>query len=166
MWYRWHDNKAFGNANFFDKLHENASKLLNWLKEQFVSRYGVEPAFLVQENWLQNDQTITTEHATGAFQWISLPDKISGKTTYDGHTVTVAAPSFRDLCSAPGCVEQCREVIRKNGHLLEKILDDATQDSELIMLEGWTNMIESARILPQQQLGLSDAIHQYGTQVR
>lgn len=132
---------------FFSNQQGNASRLLTWLKQKFLDRFGVEPHFVLQKEWFTEDSTVTTAHALGRHSWFTpvsdVPTSIYSYTTYNGKKWGVTTPSFRDGATLIGCGTPCREVTRRNGTTLINALN-AGRDATMILLEGWTDMIESA----------------------
>lgn len=137
---------SLGDA-FFSNQQGNASALLTWLKSQFKARYGVEPAFILHRTWFENDTTINTNHAVGKEGWFTpkSDDQSSTHTyqSYNGETWGAVAPAFRDANTKAGCGAPCREVTRRNGATLDNALT-AGANAKFILLEGWTDMAESA----------------------
>lgn len=136
------------DRNFINQ-EGNASRLIEWLKVQFKDRYGVEPAFILQDNWFHEDSTLTEEHAAGQHCWFSTVsdeiDSVSSLCPFNDQFWGVATPGFRDANTVAGCGEECREVTRRNGDTLIYALDRAVDaNATMVMLEGWTDMVESA----------------------
>ena len=131
----------------FTNQQGNASSLLKWLKLQFRERYGVEPLFILDRTWFEVDSTITSNEAVGAHGWFKPESNFQSSThsyrEYNGATWGVIAPSFRDSQTVSGCGKACREVTRRDGETLVGALDQGRQ-AKFILLEGWTDMIESA----------------------
>jgi hypothetical protein len=147
LWYRI-DGKpviANWNANDLENHQGNASRLLSWLKSQFQAKYGTEPYFILDETWLALDTTVTEDQADGKHGWFRPPPLRKPYTyrEYNGMKSGVVVPGFRDPGTTPGCGERCRELVRNGGDTVHTGLK-AGSDSDLIILEGWTDMIESA----------------------
>lgn len=133
--------------SFFSNQEGNASKMLEWIIGNFIDRYGLEPALILQDNWFENDSTIDSRHAVGMHNWFipvhDVASSIYSYSSYNEQVWGVVAPSFRNGKSTPGCRDDCREVTRSDGKRLEGALAAGT-DAKFILLEGWTNMVESA----------------------
>ena len=129
---------------FFSNQEGNASALLRWIKLQFATRYGIEPSFILDQKWFETDSTITSDDAVGKNGWF-IPQfhKTHSYVEYNGATWGAVAPSFRDANTLPGCGDSCREVTRRNGATLIDALNQG-MSAKLILLEGWTDMAESA----------------------
>ena len=149
LWYLLDGKPVIANWNLrdnkFSNQQGNASRLLAWLKEKFLERYGVEPYFIVEETWISEDDTITTSEAGGKHGWFNPLDESYTYETWNGEEWGVVVPSFRDSGTIPGCSTDCREILRKGGKTLKDGLE-AGKDSKLLMLEGWTNMAETAGV--------------------
>lgn len=132
----------------FKHQQGNASRLITWLKAQFKFRYNVEPTFILQDNWFHEDSTLNDEHAMGQHCWFTpvsnVKESVSSVCPFNDQFWSVAAPGFRDPNTVAGCGEECREVTRRNGKTLVHALNLAVEkDATMVMLEGWTNMVES-----------------------
>ena len=146
MWFRIDGKPVIVSYNLrndrFSNQQGNASRLIDWLKVQFNDRYGVQPYFILESTWFGLDSTIGTNQAGGKHEWFTPPMKTSTYTTYNNLIWGHALPGFRDPNTLPGCTATCREVVRNNGATLENGLAPGLS-AKLIILEGWTNMIES-----------------------
>lgn len=123
--------------------------MLDWIKGKFLQKYGLEPHFLLQKTWFENDSTITEKHALGKHGWFKpKSDEIDSAHSfldYNGKVWGVSVPGFRDAFTEEGCGEDCREVTRREGQSLVNSLDKAAQNNAtMVLLEGWTDMAESA----------------------
>jgi Domain of unknown function (DUF5010)/DUF5010 C-terminal domain len=132
---------------YFSNQQGNASQLLAWLKDRFFERYGVEPLFILQDSWFTEDSTITPDLALGQHGWCKPvhddPTSIYSYITYNGKKWGVTTPGFRNGEGIIGCGDSCREVTRRNGTALINALNSG-KDATLVMLEGWTDMLEGA----------------------
>jgi len=119
--------------------------MLAWLKNNFKTRYGVEPMFILDRTWFDVDSTITTAHAEGKHGWTG--SKKNGiYYTYESYNNDLwgcLVPAFRGSKTLPGCGSECREILRRDGEALDDALSDGL-NSKFIIMEGWTDMIESA----------------------
>ena len=136
----------------FSNGEGNISTMLQWIKGRFEQEYGVEPAIIIQGAWLKRDSTLTTtpDLVEGVHNWFS-PRKgfLHSQTEFNDKKWGVIGPGYRKVsgntfheANEPGCGTICREVPRRGGQTL---IDgfEANKDSELILLEGWTNMGEN-----------------------
>lgn len=136
-----------GSSAFFSHQQGNMSAMINWLKSQFKARYGLDPAFILQKNWSENDSTITPTQATGEHDWFTPKSDIESSNhsyySYNGAIWGATVPGFRDRGTLPGCGIPCREVTRRNGASLDSALAQGA-NAKFILLEGWSDMAESA----------------------
>ena len=136
----------------FSNGEGNISTMLQWIKGRFEQEYGVEPAIIIEGAWLKRDSTLsaTPDLVEGVHNWFS-PEKgfLHTQTEFNRKKWGVIGPGYRKVSgntfheeNEPGCGAICREVPRRNGQTL---IDgfEANKDSELILLEGWTNMGEN-----------------------
>lgn len=147
LWFR-HNGRpvvAFWTLSsyFFQNQKGNASALLRELRAKFKERYGEDPLFIVDTTWIDEDPTITANDAWGANAWFGPPQNNFTYTTWGGKSWGALVPSYRDPDTYPGCGAGCREVTRNNGDTLRRAFDKG-QSSQFILLEGWTNVVESA----------------------
>jgi hypothetical protein len=147
LWYRLdgHPVVAFWSLSsfFFQNQEGNASTLLADLRQRFEERYGEEPLFIVDTTWASEDSTLTEADAEGVNDWFGPPDNHYTYRDWGGAIWGATVPGFRDPDTLPGCGEPCREVGRQDGQALRDALD-AGRDARFILLEGWTDIAESA----------------------
>lgn len=135
---------------FFKNQQGNASRMLTWIINKFKQRYGVKPFFILQDTWFLTDSTITTKQAKGRHGWFApvynVTDSVFTFRTYNGATWGVTTPAYQNGYSFPNCGATCREVPRDNGATLTNALTLATttESASWMMLEGWTDWVESA----------------------
>jgi len=107
----------------------------------------MEPAFILQDSWFETDSTISTQQATGQHGWFSpkynVPNSIFSFRNFNGVNWGVSAPGYQNGNSLPNCGDTCRAVPRLNGTTLTAALHSG-QNAFWMMLEGWTDMVESA----------------------
>ena len=140
------------NLSVFCNLDGNVSRMLQWLKAKFLAEYGVEPTFITQKDWIEGDPTITPDLVEGVHGWISpSSDHMSSITEWGGKQWGVVGPGYRKVkkdmgpknpYTGPGCGEICRENTRQSGWTAIDGLE-TNRNSELILLEGWTNIEEN-----------------------
>ncbi len=136
---------SIGDA-FFKNQANHARILLIELSGKFYARYGVKPYFLLDQNWLSEDPTVSSlEEVIGVNNWFTPPVSSYTYRSFKNRTWGVAVPSFRDVRNTPGCGVTCREIPRNNGYTLSSALNQGyTQNASLVLLEGATNVIETA----------------------
>lgn len=142
---------ATWNARFFTNQNGNLSRLLLWINLRFQERFGTKPWFIIQEDWLRSDPTLSVIPdgvILGVHSWMKpVHDEITSVfsyTEYNNKTWGLAAPGFRNPKTIPGCGAACREVTRRNGTTLRTALNEGVvRDSYITLLESWTNMAES-----------------------
>lgn len=153
MWYR-HNGRpvvAFWNLrdSFFVNQAGNASRMLQWISNKFQGQFGVQPFFLLQDDWLVSDPSLKDSGVVGGVhKWFDplhdVASSIYSYNRYQNEDWGVIAPSFRSGGTDPGCGTQCREVSRRNGKTLKAALDKGKQSSGMSLLEGWIDMAEAA----------------------
>jgi hypothetical protein len=128
---------------FFSHQSGNASALLRDLRARFNDRYGEDPLFIVDGTWIEKDPSLTTNDVFGVNDWFGPPANNFTYRSWNGSTFGAAVPGFRDPNNHPGCGNACREVPRRDGAALSSALD-AGASARVILLEGWTDVAESA----------------------
>jgi hypothetical protein len=128
---------------FFANQQGNASALLRDLRARFIARYGEDPLFIVDRTWILEDSTLTPTDAQGVNDWFNPPQNNFTYFTWGGARWGAAVPSYRDPDTTPGCGVACREVLRRDGETLRAALDLGL-NARVTLLEGWTNIAESA----------------------
>lgn len=130
---------------FFSNQSGNASQLLDFLRSNFISRYGENPLFILDQAWIAEDSTITTSHAYGVNNWFDPTVNTYTYRTWDGRDFGAAVPGFRDPNNPPGCGAACREQLRRDGAALSEALQEGyNRRARFTLLEGWTDIAESA----------------------
>lgn len=128
------------SSSNFSNQQGNASKLLAWLKNNFKARYGMEPVFILQDDWFTKDTTINSTHAYGKHSWFSpktdIASSIYSYTSYNGAKWGAVAPAFSKQ-------DPAREVSRRDGATLDMALAKGL-DAKFTFLESWTNWAEGA----------------------
>lgn len=131
------------SSYFFQNQRNHASALLRDLRAKFQERYGETPYFIVDKTWIDEDPTITTREADGVNAWFDPLVAAYTYTRWNGTSFGATVPSFRDPNNFPGCGRACRELGRNDGRTLRDAFA-AGASSRVILLEGWTNVAESA----------------------
>jgi len=125
------------------------------LKSNFLTRYGVEPFFILDKNWFSEDSTITMAHTGSKHAWFGpkcaysnpyfahFVHSVHTYVKYNGGKWGCVVPSFCNLDTLPGCGKSCREVLQSGGDTLRNGLNDGL-DATFIMLKPWMNIVKSA----------------------
>ena len=123
----------------------NLSRALDWLRMQIQNEFKLaNPFIMVLDSFYRADSTLEG-HVDGVYSWF---DPSSGQATlsppnFPGPRGATVVPGFRHPSNAPGCGGSCSELPRFHGHQLIAALE-GQKNTELVLLEGWTNIIESA----------------------
>jgi hypothetical protein len=128
---------------FFSNQQGNASLLLRDLRSKFMARYGENPLFILDQTWTQLDSTITVDDGQGMNAWFVPPGNHYTYRNWGGNSWGAMVPGFRDPQTTPGCGNACREVLRRDGQALRDAFS-AGLTAKLSLLEGWTDIYESA----------------------
>jgi hypothetical protein len=138
--FMWHPVAHFTN------LQGNLSQALDYLRQQTQATYGFDPFIVVTPSFYGADSTLPG-HVDAVYEWYdpgtgsgTLPAATLG--SYSGATI---APSLRawPANTGPGCGSSCLEVQRWHGHGMISALEQQ-KNTDFVLLEGWTNVIESA----------------------
>ena len=147
LWYRREGRPVVAfwtlSSYFFSNQRGNASALLRDLRAKFQQRYGEDPIFIVDSTWISEDPTITTAEAQGSNDWFDPNHSNYTFKSWGGARWGAAVPGFRDPDNAPGCGAGCREKPRRDGATFREAMN-AGRDSRFTLLEGWTDVAESA----------------------
>jgi Domain of unknown function (DUF5010)/DUF5010 C-terminal domain len=130
---------------FFSHQQGNASRLLDFLRNRFIARYGESPVFILDRTWTAEDTTITASHAYGVNDWFNPSIRNYTYFTWNGRDFGASVPGFRDPNTPPGCGSLCREYPRQDGASLSTALQEGiNRRARFTLLEGWTDIGESA----------------------
>lgn len=147
LWYRLDGRPVIAfwtlSSYFFSNQRNNASAMLRDLRAKFIARYGEDPVFIVDGSWLSEDPSITAQDAQGANDWFDPSHSVFTYRAWGGKKWGALVPSYRNPDTSPGCGAACREQTRRNGQALRDAFN-AGLDSRFTLLEGWTNVVESA----------------------
>jgi hypothetical protein len=152
----------------------NLRDTLKFLREKVLAESGQNPFIVVDAGFWGHDAAALGENVTlpapvGAVpavdaisNWWRPDPPTTGVGTRDpagphnGYLAGTIVPAFRDwkkigvpeprpIVGQPGCGLDCREVLRRRGHALVDYLEHhKAKQSNFVLLEGWTNVIESA----------------------
>ncbi len=147
LWYRLDGRPVVAfwtlSSYFFSNQRNNASALLRDLRAKFIARYGEDPVFIVDGSWLSEDPSITATDAQGANDWFDPNVSVYTYRSWGGKRWGALVPSYRNPDTVAGCGASCREQTRQNGQTLRNAFN-AGLDSRFTLLEGWTNVVETA----------------------
>ncbi len=147
LWYRFDGRPvvAFWGPVGMSNVQGNASRLFDYLRSNFIARYGENPHFNVTNDWMQRDTTLTTQHVQAAEGWFNPLQNTYTYVSWNGARWGCAVPGFRDPNYLPGCGTVCRERLRNDGGALRSGLTAGlVQGARFTLLEGWTDIAESA----------------------
>lgn len=143
----------------------NLSLLLDYLRHQVWTTTGANPFIVVSLGFWSADTTLANQLTVGGqqvpavdavFSWWAGTPGVGTQVAagpHNGHTGATIVPGFRGwpdqvATPGPGCGQDgppmgCREVSRGRGnHLIQALEKHKT--TNFVLLEGWTNVIESA----------------------
>lgn len=129
----------------FSNQTGNASALLNFIRSQFIGRYGEDPLFVLDQSWLAEDSTLSESAAYGVNNWFDPNLNTFTYRSSNGRYIGAMVPGYRNSNTAPGCGTSCREQLRRGGDALREGLQRGYDlRARFALLEGWTNIAESA----------------------
>lgn len=147
LWYRLDGRPVVAfwtlSSSFFANQQGNGSALLRELRAKFLERYGEDPIFICDSTWANDDPTLTPAEAQGLNDWFDPNRGVSTYHSWGGQKWGATVPSYRDPDTRPGCGAACREQLRRHGAALREAFE-AGRDARFTLLEGWTNVVESA----------------------
>ena len=146
LWYKI-DGKpvvAFWNLrdSTFVNQQGNTGAMINFLKNKFLETYGVEPFFIVQKNWLDEDTTLRkdgsinySDYVEGAHHWIHPRDN-------DVSSYHLLNDEYWG-CVANGFIHDDFQVDKRNGDTLREGLQEGVdKNAKVVLYEGMINMVE------------------------
>ncbi len=146
LWYRLNGRPviAFWGPVWMSNVQGNAGRLFDYLRANFISRYGEDPHFNVTSDWTQGTG-LTTTQVQAAEGWFNPLQNTYTYVSWNSALWGCAVPGFRDGNNLPGCGSACRERLRNDGAALRAGLAAAvTGGARFTLLEGWTDIAESA----------------------
>lgn len=116
--------------------------ILDQVRADCMEEFGMDPLLIVDQDWAKRDPELSksTESLGGLNNWFNMNSPYTVRTFKD-LTIGVGVPGFlvNDLQGSKMFLDA------DHGHLLEKALSFCIRNySDLILLEGFTNVLENA----------------------
>lgn len=129
----------------FTNQQGNFSRMFSWLRQKTIDTYGFNPIIVVSTRLVGADTTLSSA-VDGVFSWYAAPDGTAappaGSYAYKGTTIVPSVRLFPNN-TGPGCGSPCGEISRAHGNTLLSALEQQ-KGTRFVLLEGWTNVVESA----------------------
>ena len=123
----------------------NLSRMLTYIRQQFIARYGMNPVFNLDNTWFTDDPTLTSEIAQAKNSWFDPTKSVYTYDTFNGSEWGAVVPAYRDPSTVPGCGLSCREQTRNNGSTLSSALQlGVGLNASFTLLEGFCDILENA----------------------
>ena len=133
--------------NWFNNIQGNLSRILKYVREECQKTFGFEPYIIIQQTWLQRDNTVSTSGAFDAVHgWFSAAGGRSWSLVeWNGVKTGVVVPGF-------GTADDPRHLdpfmgTSDSGKMLKTGLDNTVNaGARTTLIEGFTNAAETAAI--------------------
>ncbi|WTL51202.1 DUF5010 domain-containing protein (plasmid) [Streptomyces sp. NBC_01497] len=133
--YEWSDN----SPDFTDQGNGNSAAMLAYVRQQAQSEFGVDPYLIVDQSWLNNDSTVSSQ-VMGANGWFSLNNGGETLDTFDGRKYGVAVPGFNVVEGSTNMV-----IDPDHGNTFVKNLTATVNNQATVtLMEGFTDVLENA----------------------
>ncbi len=139
--FMWHGGYAFySRTNFF---HE----LIDALRAATQRDFGVDPFIIVEESWLVLDPAT---RADAVYDWFGAASSSATVMTHNGFRVGHVVPGY----DCTSCDPPSPYILnRQNGDLYRAGLQAVAPESDLVLIEGLTNVDENAHLLETSTWG-------------
>ncbi|MBB6669448.1 DUF5010 domain-containing protein [Cohnella nanjingensis] len=131
--YEW----GIGDFAFTNQGNGNLKKMVEYVRQQAQTEFGVNPFLIVDQSWLSEDPTVASV-VDGVHNWFPVP---GGKSinTFNGKNFAVTVPSFRfDVGSTH------MEIQPNHGQTLKDNLAATVPISLVTLVEGFSDWEENA----------------------
>ncbi|MEU4095927.1 DUF5010 domain-containing protein [Streptomyces sp. NPDC026673] len=135
--YFWSNNSfAFTNQG-----GGNSARLLQYVRSQTQSTFGLNPHFVVDNSWLKNDPAVSTV-ADGANSWFGVPNPTYTNQVFKGTSNGVTVPGFHFVSGASNMV-----IDPNHGKTLADGLEATVNGgNQITLVEGFTDWRENAAL--------------------
>lgn len=116
--------------------------LLDQIRARCMDEFGLDPFLVVDQDWTKRDHELTeaTESLSGLNDWFNMQVPYTVRT-FRGTTIGIGVPGFlvNDLTGDKMFLDA------DHGNLLNEALNHCvTNNSDIILLEGFTDVLENA----------------------
>ena len=138
--FMWHGGfEWYTRQNFFHGL-------IDALRQATRRDFGVDPFVIVEESWLRLDPAAGVD---GVFDWFEPGRSFATLMTRNGIRVGHVVPGYDcSRCAPAGPV-----ILRQAGKLYQAALEAVAPSSDLVLIEGITNVDENAHLLDTSAWG-------------
>jgi hypothetical protein len=138
--FMWHGGfEWYARQNFFHAL-------IDGLRQATRRDFGVDPFVIVEESWLRLDPAANVD---GVFDWFEPGRSFATLMTRNGIRVGHVVPGYDcSRCAPAGPV-----ILRQAGKLYQAALEAVASSSDLVLIEGITNVDENAHLLDTDAWG-------------
>ncbi|MCU0663159.1 MAG: DUF5010 domain-containing protein [Myxococcota bacterium] len=149
MWYTHNGRPVISAWNLLDAGFTNrskASEMLNYCANRFEKDFGVKPLWILQQNWFEQDSRFNNaSYVLGKHDWKSKYSKeYYTYRTFNNYKTGVLAPGYKQEIGSVVDGETYEMPRWVNGKNMTQVAFEDGKDAEMILLEGWTNLVESA----------------------
>ncbi|MBM9505852.1 DUF5010 domain-containing protein [Actinacidiphila acididurans] len=136
--YEW----SINDFAFTNQGNGNAAKMLAYVRTQAKAQFGVDPYFVVDQSWLQQDPTVSAQIG-GVDDWFGVPTPASTLATFNGATYGAAVPGFH---FASGTTTM--NIDPNHGQaLVNGLTATVGKGAKVTLVEGFTDWEENAALL-------------------
>lgn len=138
--FMWHGGfEWYTRQNFFHGL-------IDALRQATRRDFGVDPFVIVEESWLRLDPAAGVD---GVYDWFEPGRSFATLMTRNGIRVGHVVPGYDcSRCAPAGPV-----ILRQAGNLYQAALEAVAPGSDLVLIEGITNVDENAHLLDTNAWG-------------
>lgn len=134
----------FWGCSFVGDVPGKLAYILKRVREDCNKEFGMDPLLIIDQDWVKRDNTLTTdrENIGGINNWFTMSTPYTVRT-FNDLTIGVGIPGFLVNDLKEGANKMF--VDAKHGKQLQTALRYCVQSqSDLILLEGFTDVLENA----------------------
>ena len=139
--FMWHGGEEwYANVNFFNAL-------IDALRRATLRDFGIDPFIIVEESWLRLDPAARVD---AIFDWFEPGHSFATLMTWNGVRVGQVVPGYDcRTCIVPRLVD----IPRQNGAIYQAGLQAVAPGSDLVLIDGITNVDENAHLVETSAWG-------------
>lgn len=123
----------YAHTNFFHAL-------IDALRAATRRDFGVDPFVIVENSWIELDPASQVD---GIYKWFDPPSVFATTMTFKGVRVGHVVPGY----ACDSCGSATRVIERQGGATYKAALEAVAPDSDLVLIEGLTNVDENAHLV-------------------
>lgn len=128
-------------------LQGNLSKILTYIKNQCQATYGFKPYCIIDKDWLDNDNTLSTSTVDGVHGWFSAAGGVSYTLeTWNGKKFGALCPGFGKPTETTAFLDPSMGTTDNGKRLKTGLTNTVDAGARTTLVEGFTDAAEAAAL--------------------